>query len=149
MVRSAVTLDHHSRLLALPCHVFLYRLAAFDSAYSHRAQNTIYACKRPLFSHTYKPLLPQPLCIHTDANCRVPTPRHSAVPQCGRISLLIYNKQVRGATETLAKKPLKHHKQAYIPLSLWRQAPPNLRREYPIAVLHWEGDRSEYEENYR
>jgi hypothetical protein len=48
-----------SRLLALPA------LSTID---------------RPLVSHTYNPLLPQPSCFHNHADCRVPTPSPISEP---------------------------------------------------------------------
>src|ERR1700680_1204942 len=46
---------------------------------SSRASITTFVNKtRPLFSHTYKLLLPQPPCFHIHPNCRVP--RGSTIP---------------------------------------------------------------------
>jgi hypothetical protein len=110
MLCSVVTLNHHSRLLTPPGRTLLSRYMAFASARSDTAQNAIYMRERPLFSHTYKLLLPQPVWIVIDANCRVPTPPLSANHRCACILLVIHNKQTRGDVVTLVKKPLKQQR---------------------------------------
>jgi hypothetical protein len=149
MLCSVVTLDHHSRLFTSSRHTLLSRCIAFASAHSRTGQNAICTHKRPLFSHTYTHILPQPPWIDTDTNCRVPTPLLSTTPRRARILLLIYNKQVKGDAVTLPKKPLKCQKKAYIASIAAASGTAQLTSGVSYGGSTFGCSRSEHKENYR
>src|ERR1700739_3677299 len=110
MLRFGMTLDHYSPPAALPYRDNPSTVSAPDSPFSLTRSVPTPHLNRPLFSHTYKPLLPQPLCFEIDTNCRVPTPASQRANRNALISNVIYYKQTWWQKERPRKNVLKQRK---------------------------------------
>lgn len=123
-----MTLDHHSPPAALPFRYAPVTVSAANSFLSFHRDVPYSHPKRPLFSHTYKPLLPEPFYFVIDTNCRVPTPAPQPDLDNAPISHPIYKKQTEREKTRPFKNVLELQKSGLVlshilpatrPLSIW------------------------------